>query len=107
MNLSTNLRYKVAIQAVTGTTADDHGQQIPDWATVAEPWVDIRYLNGLSTIKAGADHSVVQASIRLRYRTGLNAGMRVVHGATVFEIQAILPDELSRVYMDLTCKVIQ
>ncbi|MCE3262620.1 MAG: hypothetical protein K0R43_1699 [Pseudoduganella sp.] len=106
MSLSANLRHKVAIQARAGST-DDLGQPNDTWSTVAEPWADIRYLNGMSAIKTGADHSVVQASIRLRYRTGLNAGMRVVYGATVFEIQAILPDEHGRVYMDLTCKVIQ
>lgn len=106
MNLPAKLRYKVAIQALSGAE-DDLGQPIAAWTTVAEPWVDIQYLNGISTIKAGADHSVVQASIRLRYRTGLNAGMRVLHGATVFEIQAILPDEVGRVFMDLACKVIQ
>lgn len=106
MSLPAKLRYKVTIQALVGTT-DDLGQPIAAWTTVAEPWADIQYLNGISTIKAGADHSVVMASIRLRYRTGLHAGMRVLHGATVFEIQAILPDELGRVFMDLACKVIQ
>lgn len=106
MSLSAKLRHKVTIQALTGVE-DDHGQLVNAWTPVAEPWADIQYLNGISTIKAGADHSVVMASIRLRYRTGLHAGMRVLHGATVFEIQAILPDEVGRVFMDLTCKVIQ
>jgi SPP1 family predicted phage head-tail adaptor len=96
----------VIIQERTGTE-DDLGQPIDAWTTVAEPWADIQHLNGLSAIKAGADHSVVMASIRLRYRFGLNAGMRVLHGATVFEILAVLPDERGRVYLDLTCKVIQ
>lgn len=106
MTLSANLRHKVAIQALSGAV-DDLGQPIAVWSTIAEPWVDIQHLNGMSAIKADADHSVVMASIRLRYRTGLNAGMRVVHGATVYEIEAVLPDERGRVYLDLACKVIE
>jgi SPP1 family predicted phage head-tail adaptor len=47
----------------------------------------------VEAIKAGAEASVVQASIRIRYRTDVTSAMRVVHGSTTYEIKAVLPDE--------------
>jgi SPP1 family predicted phage head-tail adaptor len=105
MSLSSTLRHKIEVQArVAGT--DDLGQPLDTWETVASPWADIRHMNGMTALKGGADLSVVTASIRIRYRTGLNAGMRVVHGSKIYNIEAVLPDENGRVWMDLTCKVL-
>ncbi|MGO4479980.1 phage head closure protein, partial [Massilia sp. 2TAF26] len=78
MNLPMQLRHKVQIQERSAST-DDFGQPLESWNTIASPWADIRNLNGLETVKGGADTSVVRASIRIRYRTGLSAAMRVVH----------------------------
>jgi SPP1 family predicted phage head-tail adaptor len=106
MNLATQLRHKVTIQQRTAGF-DALGQPLDTWVDVASPWADIRNLNGLETIKGGAESSLVRASIRIRYRTDLNAGMRIVHGATTYNITAILLDEVGKIHMDLTCEVIK
>lgn len=82
---------------------DDLGQPVDTWELVAAVWADIKHLSGLSTIKSGADVSIVQASIRIRYRTGLDAGMRVVHGADIYDIRAVLPDG-GKQFVDLVCQ---
>ena len=69
-------------------------------------WARIRNPNGLEAIKADATTSIVKASIRIRYRTGLDASMRVVHGNTYYSILAILPDEVKREFIDLACQVV-
>lgn len=87
-----------------GTTADELGQPIPGWTDVATVWADIRMKSGLEAIKAGAIVSTVQASIRIRYRAGVNAGMRVVHNLVAYEIKAVMPDVSGRVFLDLACE---
>ena len=89
-----------------GTTTDEIGQPIPGWTDVATVWGDIRMKSGLESIKAGAPVSVVQASIRIRYRAGVNAGMRVVHNLQVYEILAVQPDVGGREYVDLVCQAV-
>ena len=99
------LNRRVTLQA-PGTTTDEIGQPIPGWTDVATLWADIRMKSGLESIKAGASVSVVQASIRVRYRAGINAGMRVVHNLQVYEILAVQPDVGGREYVDLVCHVV-
>ena len=87
-------------------SVDELGQPIPGWTDVATVWADIRMKSGLESIKAGAVVSTVQASIRLRYRAGVNAGMRVVHNLVNYEIKAVMPDVSGRVFMDLACEIV-
>ena len=87
-------------------SVDELGQPIPGWTDVATVWASIRHLSGVESIKADAAVSAVKASIRIRWRTGLNAGMRVVHGLRVYSIEAVLPDAGGREYVDLVAEVV-
>jgi len=89
-----------------GTTTDELGQPIPGWTDVATVWADIRMKSGLESIKAGASVSTVQASIRVRYRAGINAGMRIVHNLTAYNITAVQPDVGGREFVDLVAEVV-
>ena len=89
-----------------GTATDALGQPIPGWTDVATLWADIRMKSGLEAIKAGASVSVVQASIRVRYRAGITAGMRVVHNLTNYNITAVMPDVGGREFVDLVAEVV-
>ena len=99
------LNRRCTLQA-PGTAQDELGQPNPGWTDVATVWADIRMKSGLESIKAGAPVSVVQASIRVRYRAGITAGMRVVHNLQAFNIVAVLPDVGGREYVDLVCEVV-
>jgi len=90
-----------------GTGQDEIGQPVEIWATVANPWATIKHTSGLAAIKSGADVSIVRASIRINWRTDIDAGMRVVHGMTVYNIKAVLPDEAGRKHVDLVCEVVR
>lgn len=96
---------RVTIQA-PDTTTDALGQPIPGWTDVATVWADIRMKSGLESIKAGSPVSTVQASIRIRYRAGINAGMRIVHNLTNYNITAVMPDVGGREFVDLVCEVV-
>lgn len=69
------------------------GEELREWVTVIECWADIQHLSGLETIKNAVPTSTVKASIRVRYRPGIRAAMRIVHGATVYDIEAVLPGQ--------------
>jgi SPP1 family predicted phage head-tail adaptor len=68
-------------------------------------WANIRFGSGSETIRAGQVASKAQASIRIRWRTGITADMRCVSGGVVYEIKAVLPDRRRREYVDLVCEV--
>ena len=102
---SRRLNRRCVLQA-PGTTTDELGQPIPGWTDVATLWADIRMKSGLEAIKAGASVSVAQASIRVRYRSGITAGMRVVHNLVVYQITAVMPDVGGREFVDLVAEVV-
>ena len=87
------------------TATDELGQPIPGWTDVATVWADVRLRSGLESVKAGAVVSTVQASVRIRYRTGINSGMRVLVDAVPYEVLAVQPDVGGREYVDLVCQV--
>lgn len=99
------LNRRVTLQSPS-QSVDEIGQPIPGWTDVATLWADIRMKSGLESIKAGASVSVVQASIRVRYRAGITAGMRVVHNLVAYQITAVQPDVGGREYVDLVAEVV-
>jgi SPP1 family predicted phage head-tail adaptor len=83
---------------------DAFGQEIAgDWIDVARIWADVRHLNGLEAIKGGADISVVRASVRIRYRAGINADMRLLIDGRPYDIRAVMPTS-DRAFLDLACE---
>ena len=103
---SGELRYRVTLQSPE-TATDPLGQPVEGWTDFAQVWGNIRHLRGVEAIKAGAVTSTVSASIRIRYRPDLNAGMRVLADGRTYEIKAVLPDMQRREYVDLVCEVTQ
>lgn len=97
------LRHRVILQTLSAGQ-DAIGQPVTTWIDTATLWADVRYLSGLSAIKAGADVSLSKVSIRLRYRV-VTAGQRIKHGTIVYDIQAVLPDA-RKAYVDLVAEVV-
>lgn len=97
------LRDRIEIQR-RATGQDALGQPVQGWEQVAKVWANVRHLNGAEAIKAGAVTSAVNASIRIRWRAGIDAGQRVVFDGRVYEIKAVLPDR--RELIDLVCEVV-
>lgn len=101
-----SLNNRIIVQSQTGGT-DALGQPVDTWTDTHSLWANIKYQNGSQSIKSGADTSIVQVSIRIRRKYGVNAGMRVLYGSTVYQIDAVLHDEKDKQYTDLVCKVVQ
>ena len=101
------LNKRITIQQRT-TTQDAIGQPVETWTTVATVWADVRGTNGLSfikeAIKADADVSIARVSFRVRYRTDITAGMRVVFNSENHDIEAVMPDMAGRQHIDIVCQ---
>ena len=96
-------RHYCALQSRVDSV-DSIGQPSTSWQLVRNVYAEIKYLSGLSTIKAGVDTSIAKVSIRVLHGA-FNAGQRLVYGNEVFEIESINPDGL-RKEIDLVCVVI-
>lgn len=94
----------VTIQKRT-SPADSWGAPLPEgWEEHCSVWANVKHLSGAESIKADADVSTVRASVRIRFRTDVNAGMRVLIGGAVYLIDAVLTDMAQRKHVDLVCK---
>ena len=91
-----------------GEYRDASGAWVTGWATLAETWANVRHTSGAEAIKGDQIVSTARASIRIRYRTGLTAGMRVtvVSTGAIYSVLSVLPDLQRREFVDLVCEVV-
>lgn len=88
--------------------ADSIGQPIEAWADLPPVWAHVKFQTGAEAIRANAETSVVKASIRIRARQDVDAGMRVKFKSWVFEIKSPpLPDDRDPRFMFLVCEAVK
>ncbi|WP_284213875.1 phage head closure protein [Comamonas jiangduensis] len=99
--------HQIHIQRRTGGHDEWNSPNPQGWENItAKPiWANVRHQSGSESIRAGADVSIVRASVRIRWRTGVDAGMRVLHGGQVFDVEAVLPSA-DRTHIDLVCRLL-
>jgi len=99
-----DLNRRITIQQHVEGQHED-GQPFDDWQDVATVWANVKGQSGLGAIKAAQDVplSVTRYSFRIRYRTGLDAGMRVLLGTDAYDITLVQMDEAGREWTDLVC----
>ena len=88
------------------TTQDADGQPLDEWTNVDAISADVLFLNGLETIKGGAETSTIKASVRIRSRSGMTSGMRLLVGSTAYNFKTVPPYMRSNSFMDIVCEVI-
>lgn len=99
-----DLRTRVTIKQRT-QGQDETGQPFDIWETVCECWTDLRHLSGMESIRADGVASIVKASARIRYRTGITAAMRLSVEGVDYNITAVMPDVARKQYVDLALEV--
>ena len=85
---------------------DAAGQPNGAWVQFSKPWASILHQSGAEAIRADAPASAVKASIRVRYRLDITPEMRVQYRTAVYEIKAVLPDEVRKDRTDLVCELL-
>lgn len=83
--------------------SDALGQPSGAWQSVASVWADVMHESGIEAIRRGGEASIVKASVKIRSRSDVVAGMRVQAGGADYDIHAILPGNDRRFSM-LVCQ---
>ena len=86
-------------------TADGAGGYIRSWKDVAELWAEIEPVSGRERVVAVQRESGVTHRVTLRYRSGVNAGQRLVSDTSRFDIRsvtAIQKDSLLELFVEET-----
>jgi SPP1 family predicted phage head-tail adaptor len=104
-----SLNRRILIQRRKAGTGN-FNQPLNEWEDYARVHANIKVVSGMSFagaefVNAGSEVSRVAVSMRIRFRTDINASMRVVHLGQVYEIRAVLPDLENREYVDLGCAI--
>ncbi|APC45957.1 hypothetical protein QHH_45 [Halomonas phage QHHSV-1] len=96
------LRHRVTIQQPGQTQDPNTGEMITGWQDVATVWASVEPLSAREFIAAQAGQSEISARIKIRYREGIDATMRVQHRGRNYNIEGVLPDpESGRHYLTL------
>ena len=68
------------------------------WADSFKEWVFIRPISASEIIKSSREQMTTSHRIKMNYRTGIKAAMRILSGSRVFEIESVINiDEADRV----------
>lgn len=100
-----SLNRRVVIQRKAGGQ-DAAGQPLDNWVTYCKLWANFKTISGSGFVNQefyAAQHEVSRttASVRVRKRDGIEAGMRLIHQGVTYEIRVVLPDLIDNRYMDL------
>jgi SPP1 family predicted phage head-tail adaptor len=100
--MAARLNHRVTVyRKVAGE--DAAGQPLAKWAEAEKRWANVRVLSGIETIRAGADTSIVRASIQMHFNTDIDATVRLWHDGIMYDVKARLPHRsVGRV--DFTCE---
>ncbi len=100
------LRHRLTIQAER-TTSDGGGGLSDPWAdpvAIATVWGKVEPLSGGERLHAAQIQDRLSHRIVIRHRAGITAAMRVVFGARIFNIRAVIDvDERGR-FLELLCE---
>ena len=88
-----SLRQRITIERPEFAQDTITGETTRTWVELASNVpASVQPVSGGEFIAAAKAESRITARIKVRFRPDLNAAMRVRHGATVYAIQAVLPD---------------
>lgn len=99
------LRHRVTIQEPQAGR-DSYGAETVVWVNVATVWAAIEPLAGQERFLAQSDQVLAEGMvrIRIRYRSGITAKMRVAFSNRVFDVQQIAEVQTRRREMLLICR---
>jgi SPP1 family predicted phage head-tail adaptor len=87
--LSLRLNKRVTLQSQSDEQ-DATGQPLNTWVDVAPVWAEVIDVSGREYLAAGGVQNSAQTKITIRYRDGVLPSMRVLHGESVYNIEAVL-----------------
>lgn len=97
------LNRRIVVQS-QATSQDSYGQQQQTWTEVLTCWASIKAATSREVYAAAGFVSQLSHVITIRYpATPITSAMRVLYGSRVFQVQAVVDPDESRVLMNLFC----
>ncbi len=103
MTGSGSLRHQARLTRPS-TARNEVGERAPGWEVVCDVRCEIAGLSGTHYFAAMAQQSGVTARARIRHRSGVMQGWRLVQGDVTWRIDAVIPDA-RRQWMTLMLEV--
>jgi SPP1 family predicted phage head-tail adaptor len=97
------LRYRVTLQQLT-TTTDAEGIPIESWLPFATVHAAVEPIKGREYFQAAAVGAENTVRIRIRYRSGVTAAMRLLYGTRIFNIRSVIDDNERHWEIHLMCE---
>jgi SPP1 family predicted phage head-tail adaptor len=85
-------RHRINIQKPV-ITKDSIGQEITTWEDVKLLWSMIKTVQGREYIAAASTQTEKTTRFIVRYTTGIDESMRIVHKDKVYEIESVINDD--------------
>jgi len=85
------LRHHCAIHKAEQITRPGGGR-VESWTELVKVWAEITLPSGRVAVAADQLTAEITAEIRIRYRTDISAGMRVIHKSSTYKVEAALAD---------------
>lgn len=92
------LNERITIQ-VAGNTQGANGEIVLGWTNLftdgdGQIWASVIDITGREYVAANANQESVQTKITIRYRAGISPTMRVLHRDQIYNIEAVLGQNL-------------
>jgi SPP1 family predicted phage head-tail adaptor len=88
------LRHRVAFEALI-RYIDTAGDTVEDWVQQFECWAAVEPVSAREFVASQSLQSQVVARVTVRYRSDIEATMRIRHRGQLFNIEGQLPDKVS------------
>lgn len=101
------LRHTVVIESLVTGSPQRHpnGELVQEWtAYLAGVSAMVEPLSGRELFAAQEEHSEATTRVRIRYREGIAADMRVVFGGQYYDIVSVIDRGMRHVELWLMCK---
>lgn len=98
------LRHRITIQAPGMTQDPVTGEMLAGWTDFASVWAEITDLSVKEYLAAQSAQSEVSTRVRIRFREGVNATMRIIHRGDIYNIHGVQRDPDSGIeWLTLPC----
>lgn len=100
-----NLRHRITIQKKVNGRDPITGAVTTAWVSLWESVpAEVVPLSVREFVAAQSVQSKLSTRIRIRWRAGLDASMRILHDGRTYNIEGVLPDpDSGRAYLTLPC----
>lgn len=85
---------------------DAVGGESLTWSDAATVWAAREYIRGGRLFAAEEKHFEAAITYRIRHRSDVRAGMRLIHGDDTFEILSVDDSAGRRRFLELSCRAI-